>query len=231
MQKVFGVNNMFKFKRMIGDFLRFVYYRIKFLRRLSIPFSSTIGINSEFEGANKIYHHSFFKGSIGYGSYIGHDCEICAQIGRFTSIAPYVRTNHGVHPYKEPYVSTCPMFYSTQKQCGSTYAERNMFNEFLQVPQIGNDCWIGENVFICGDVKIGDGAVVLAGAVVTENVPDYAIVGGVPAKIIEYRYDEETRNFFAEIKWWNNDLVWFKKNWRLMSDIQALKDFYKQNIS
>ena len=65
----------------------------------------------------------------------------------------------------------------------------------------------------------------------TENVPDYAIVGGVPAKIIEYRYDEETRNFFAEIKWWNNDLVWFKKNWRLMSDIQALKDFYKQNIS
>ena len=220
---------MFKFKRKIGDLFRFFYYRIKFYKKLSISFSSTIGINSEFEGANKICHHSFFRGSIGYGSYIGHDCEIWAQIGRFTSIAPYVRTNHGIHPYKEPYVSTSPMFYSTQKQSGSTYADKNIFNEFLQVPQIGNDCWIGENVFIGGNVKIGDGAVVLAGSVVVKNVPDYAIVGGVPAKIIEYRYDEETINFLKTIKWWNNEPMWFKKNWMLMSDIKSLKVFYKSN--
>lgn len=217
---------MFKFKRKIGDLFRFFYYRIKFYRQLSISLSSTIGFNSEFEGANKICHHSFFSGSIGYGSYIGHHCEIAAKIGRFTSVAPYVRTNHGIHPFKEPYVSTCPMFYSTKKQCGSTYADKNTFNEFLQVPQIGNDCWIGENVFICGNVKIGDGVVVLAGAVVTNNIPDYAVVGGVPAKIIEYRYDEETINFLKEIKWWDNELAWFKKNWRLMSDIKSLKVYY-----
>lgn len=61
--------------------------------------------------------------------------------------------------------------------------------------KIGSDCWIGTGVFLVGGIVIGNGAVVLAGAVVTKDVPPYAIVGGVPARILRYRYDEETINF------------------------------------
>ena len=91
---------------------------------------------------------------------------------------------------------------------------------------IGYDCWIGEGAFLKGGVKIGNGAVVLAHAVVTKDVPDYAIVGGVPAKIIKYRYDNETIKFLQKIKWWNNERERFKSHWRLLIDIDKLKKYY-----
>lgn len=84
---------------------------------------------------------------MGYGSYLGSNCEMRANIGRFTSIAPYVRSHRGVHPLTSPYVTTCPMFYSTKKQNGKTFANRMLFNEFRKPPTIGNDVWVGENVF------------------------------------------------------------------------------------
>ena len=62
-------------------------------------------------------------------------------------------------------------------------------------------------------VSIGNGAVVLARAVVTKDVPPYAIVGGVPAKVLKYRYDDETIQFLIDTKWWNNEIRWFMRNW------------------
>lgn len=165
---------------------------------------------------------------MGYGSYIGPNCEITAEIGRFSSIAPFVRTNNGIHPYTKPYATTCPMFYSTHKQNGHCFADQMLFKEFKSIPKIGNDCWIGENVFICGGVKIGDGAVALAGAVIAEDVPPYAIVGGVPAKLIKYRYDEETISFLLDFQWWNKDFKWFQVNWNLLNDIEKLKQFHNK---
>ena len=158
-------------------------------------------MQSNFEGANKIYPHTSFEGRMGYGSYIGPYCEIKANIGRFTSISPYVRTNRGIHPISAPYATTCPMFFSIRKQNGKTFADTMVFKEVKEFPQIGNDVWIGENVFFQGGISIGDGAVVLAGAVVTKDVPPYAIAGGVPAKVLKYRYDENTVKFLQEFKW------------------------------
>lgn len=162
---------------------------------------------------------------MGYGSYIGPYCEITANIGRFTSIAPYVKTNSGIHPYTYPYVTTCPMFFSTRKQNGYTFADKMMYNEFAEKPEIGNDCWIGENVFIAGGIKISDGAVALAGSVITKDVPPYAIVGGVPAKVLKYRYDEKTIEFLLEYKWWNKGADWLKDNWLLLCNIDELKKY------
>jgi acetyltransferase-like isoleucine patch superfamily enzyme len=68
---------------------------------------------------------------------------------------------------------------------------------------IGNDVWIGMNAIILAGVKIGNGAVVGAGAVVTHSVPAYAIVAGVPAKILRYRYTEDQRAELLKIAWWN----------------------------
>ena len=77
-----------------------------------------------------------------------------------------------------------------------------------------------------GGVIVNDGAVVLTNAVVTKDVPPYAIVGGVPAKVIGYRYDEDTIRFLLETQWWSNTSEWFEKNWMLMNDVEALKKYF-----
>jgi acetyltransferase-like isoleucine patch superfamily enzyme len=68
---------------------------------------------------------------------------------------------------------------------------------------VGNDVWTTENCLIMSGVKIGDGAIVAAGAVVTKDVPPYAIVGGNPAKLIRYRFSDEQIAALLEIRWWD----------------------------
>ena len=72
--------------------------------------------------------------------------------------------------------------------------------------------WIGEDVKIKGGVTIGDGAIVAMGAVVAKDVPPYAIVGGVPAKIIKYRFSQDVIEELLSIKWWTKDDAWLKEN-------------------
>lgn len=193
-------------------------------------------MGSSFEGQNKIHRYTTFGGSLGLGSFVGPHCELSAVVARFTSIAPHVRSNSGIHPIKRPYVATSPAFYSpTSEALPYTYATINMFDEYAKVKGtnipiiIGNDVWINENVFIQGGITISDGAVVLAGSVVTKDIPPYAIVGGVPARILKYRYDEETINRLMEIKWWNNDPKWFRDHWNLLNDIDELFKYYNDN--
>lgn len=70
---------------------------------------------------------------------------------------------------------------------------------------IGNDVWLGRNVIVCNGANIEDGAIAAAGAVITNDVPAYAIVGGVPAKVIKYRYNEEQIAALRNIAWWDWD--------------------------
>lgn len=216
----------------------YIKCRIKWYRKCRFGISVNIHSNSIFEGMSQIHPNTSFKGILGYGSYIGGHCDLSADIGRFTSIAPYVRCNAGKHPYTFPFVSTSPSFFSLNLSCaqnGGTFAREQLFNELSYYDnkreiavKIGSDCWIGEGAFLVGGVKIGDGAVVLAHAVVTKDVPDYAIVGGVPAKVIKYRYDDATINFLKSIEWWNNTPEWFEHNWKLLTNIDDLKEFYKK---
>lgn len=184
------------------------------------------GLNSTFEGANRLFPGAHFKGHMGYGSYLGKNCSIEGSIGRFTSIASFVDWNPGSHPYTYPYASTSPMFYSLQISLGKTFAKKQCYEECRGGVIIGNDCWVGQHVFLVGGITINDGAIVLAGAIVTKDVPPYAIVGGVPAKIVGYRYDEATIKWLMEVKWWNNSIDWFDKNWALLNDINKLKEYY-----
>ncbi len=210
------------------------YWRYKFcLRRKGVKVKLTANVSKrcEFEGLCKIYDHVEFEGHIGYGSYIAAGSVLSAHIGRFTSIGPNVRSAYGRHPFTLPYVSTSPMFFSLRKQTGGTFATSQCFDELHSannVPggplvHIGNDCWVGLGVTLVDGITIGDGAMILAGAVVTKDIPPYAIAGGIPARIIGYRYDEETIALLLKTQWWNQDEAWFKENWQLLNDMEAFK--------
>ena len=221
----------------IKKIIKNIILKYKWHRKLKFDYSAEIGSGSSFEGMNKIHQKTAFSGHLGYGSYIGPHCSLTGRIGRFTSIAPYVRCNHGKHPTTYPHVSTAPCFFSlnpSHAQNGSTFANEQLFEEFSFADSekkygviIGNDCWIGEGAFLVGGITIADGAVIMAHAVVTKDVPPYAIVGGVPAKIIGYRYSEEDIKFIQKTEWWNNTPEWFIRNWQLLTDINKFKIYYE----
>lgn len=221
--------------RTIKDFILFYvsYIKNKINYRGNLRFNSSvrIGQDSTFEGANTIGDNTYFSGSMGYGTYLCQNCSITGNIGRFCSVAQDVKNSLGAHPITSPYVSTSPMFFSLRKQTGKTFAKKQLFDELKDPIEIGHDCWIGQGVFIVGGVKIGTGAVVLAGAVVTKDVPPYSIVGGVPAKVVKYRYDEETINFLLKSEWWNKPIEWLEANYELFSNIDEFKRVINETVS
>lgn len=109
-------------------------------------------------------------------------------IGKFCSIGPNFCCGLGIHPTNG--ISTSPIFY------------KGLVDEHKKT-NIGNDVFIGANVTVLDGVTIGDGAVIGAGAVVAYDIPPYAIAIGVPAKVVKYRFDQETINRLLEKKWWD----------------------------
>lgn len=161
---------------------------------------------------------SFNNSSLGDYSYISSNSYVnFAVIGKFTCIGPDVKIGLGTHP-TSVFVSVHPAFYSGKGRLGKTYADNEYFEEF-QHTYIGNDVWIGSNVVIKGGVRIEDGAIIASGAVVTKDVKAYSIVGGVPAKSIKMRFEEEQISILLQRKWWDEDDIWFSKNFKEMHDI------------
>lgn len=185
--------------------------------------SLTIGYMSFLEKCkvgryNKIYDYSTLTNvDLGDFSYVSSWCTLNnTKIGKFCSISQYVMSGLGIHPSKT-FVSTHPVFYSTQKRCAVSFVKEEKFNEYNPV-EIGNDVLIGVRSIILDGIKIGDGAIIAAGAVVVSDVPPYAVVGGVPAKIIRYRYDDKTISRLMSLKWWDKDIDWIKNRLDLFCD-------------
>lgn len=196
------------------------YYRLKYRRsHLKLDRGALIlDWGSLFEGHNRIGENSSFHGKMGYCSYIGRNSHLNAVVGKYCCISDCVRSVSGTHP-SHTYVSIHPAFYSTLKQCGCTYVEEDCFDEVLRDPvdgcaaiYIGNDVWIGCDVTLIGGIKIGDGAIIAAGAVVTHDVEPYTIVGGVPAKPIRKRFTQEQIEYLQQLRWWDKETLWLKKN-------------------
>lgn len=138
---------------------------------------------------------------IGRCSYLAYNVwAIKAKIGSFCSIGDGAYIGGAEHPME--WVSTSPAFENVR----NSFPKKRFAN--IEMPlhkltTIGNDVWIGHNAVIKQGVTIGDGAVIGSNAVVTKNVPPYAVVGGVPAKIIKYRFSEEQIRFLLQAEWWN----------------------------
>ncbi|QXO17243.1 CatB-related O-acetyltransferase [Vibrio ostreae] len=145
---------------------------------------------------NQIYHSQ-----LGRYSYTGMNTVIMhASIGQFCSISWNVTIGGANHDYERmtqhsflynDYDNIRPKNYSVAYQ------------RFEQPVDIGNDVWIAAGAVITRGVKIGHGAVVGSNAVVTKDVPAYAIVVGNPAKVLKYRFSQPVINKLLEIQWWD----------------------------
>ena len=167
--------------------------------------SSHVDRKAKIYGFTKVYHSK-----VGAYTYIGRNSSIvCAKIGNFCSIAGEVIIGMGNHTLS--HLSTSPIFTERVNGTGHEWTKNNNLNPYSPV-EIGNDVWIGERAIIMGGVKVGDGVVIGAGAIVTRDIPPYAIVVGVPAKIKRYRFNEDIISYLEKLQWWNMSEKQLKNN-------------------
>lgn len=126
------------------------------------------------------------------------------EIGKYCSLAHQVCIAPGEHYLDR--LSTYPVKTRTLGQGWD-----NVFPDKKRT-RIGNDVWIGSHATILSGVQVGNGAVIAAGAVVTKDVPAYAVVGGVPAKVLKYRFDARTIRLLERLNWWDQSEEWLHQH-------------------
>jgi len=146
------------------------------------------------------------------GKYFGmnESCFVArASVGSFGAIGARTAINPFNHPIS--WLSTNEFQYHPK-----SFDWVDEYNDFVRIERtpdmfkhvtVGNDVWTGHNVNVMAGVNVGDGAVIAAGSVVTRDVPPYAIVGGVPATVIRYRFPEKTIERLLRVKWWELELA------------------------
>jgi len=174
-----------------------IYYSKRYVNGCEVSGKVSGLQNVKFGGKNKIPNGCNFSGNItiDYRSTMGLNNLIHGNIfiGKYCQIGADVMINSTNHPVT--YLST--------------YINNELFNGDLyklkenKTIRIGHDVWIGHGAIVLGEVKIGNGAIIAAGAVVTKDVPNYSIVAGIPAKVIAKRFSENICNEIEELQWWD----------------------------
>lgn len=184
-------------------------------------------------------HVSFNVGysvvSIGSYSYLnspipGHSLDIV--IGRYTSIANGLTILPPNHPIERFTTSSATydinfVIFKNPLESKNSNFKTKPNRQVKGNIKIGNDVWIGANVTLARGITIGDGAIIAAGSIVTKDVSPYAIVGGIPAKLLRYRFEADIIEELKKIKWWKYNYVDFE----IEADIPIEKfvDFLSSN--
>ena len=147
----------------------------------------------------KVYHDVEIGMYTMGGCFVPYQVDRFTKIGRYCSLAQQIRIANRNHPLD--FKSTHAFFYNPA-------LKRTQKDIIPYTPlEIGNDVWIGHNAFINPIVKtIGEGAVIGAGAVVSSNVPPYAIVVGNPARVVRYRFPKNVIDSLLDSKWWEKSI-------------------------
>ena len=155
------------------------YYISKLILKMQIAAIK----DSEIHPTSKVAAQSaLYNVTMGRYSDIGYNCFIVdTQIGSFCSLGANIRIGGAGHPLN--WVSTSQVFVDRKDTLPRKFSPKQF--ESFRMTQIGNDVWIGGNVTILPGVEIGNNVIIAAGAVVTKNIPDNCIVGGVPARVIK----------------------------------------------
>ena len=147
----------------------------------------------------------FWDSELGDYSYIERHSEVIyARIGRFCAVASDVRINALNHPIER--ISQHKFTYRPNEYfLGAKIDKAFRDSRAARVVEIGHDVWIGHGAIILPGVKIGHGAVVAAGAVVTKDVEPHAVVAGVPAKFLKWRFEPKISARIIALAWWDWD--------------------------
>lgn len=177
-----------------------VYIRNSTVARGSLIADRSVLLDAEIGPFVHIDRNSYVQNSVfGFGSYVGKDSVIkFTTVGNYCNLSWQLSIGGSNHNYKAACMYTASWW-------------KRIFNigeglEPIQMDdytQIGSDVWIGSQANILRGVKIGHGAVVGAQSLVLEDVPPYSVVVGSPARIVKYRFDEETINRLLKIEWWS----------------------------
>lgn len=188
-------------------------------------------MGSIFGGMNAVGSNTTFGGYLGLGSYIGDDSVVFGTIGKFCSIGHQVIILTGTHPIE--FISSSPVFYSIKRQNGHTFVTENQFCEEYKIDgkkgvTVGNDVWIGFGATLKGGIKVGDGAIIGAKAMVTKDVEPYAIIAGNPAKVIRYRFSPSEISFLTSLKWWDIPVHELKHHASKFLNKDVFMDYFKE---
>jgi phosphonate metabolism protein (transferase hexapeptide repeat family) len=185
---------------------------------------------STFGAYTYIGHYTkILESSFGDYSYIMEHGDVAhTTIGKFCSIASMVRINPGNHPVwrvTSHHLTYRKRMYELSKNDDLEFFEWRKSNKVI----IGHDVWIGHKATIMPGRKIGNGAIIGCGAVVTKDIPPYAVAVGVPAQIIKMRFEESIINELEESEWWNWSYDKIKKNFSMLLDINRFIKFLKND--
>lgn len=204
---------------------KILYWYSKIILKLQLPSIR----DCEIHKTSKVgYRSNVIRLKMDKNSYIGNNNSLMdVNIGKYCSIASYCSIGGGNHPSE--WISTSPFFYSYLNTENVKNNNTNSFSSGKTV-EIGNDVWIGENCFIKDGVNIGNGVILGAHSVVTKDIPDYAIAVGNPAKVIKYRFDDQTISKLLKIQWWDLDEDSLEKYKYLFNDPQKFFQVYERKV-
>lgn len=193
-------------KYILGKIMQFI--QIPQIHNCNIDKSSKIRFSSLVVGCN-----------IEKNTYIAENSTVLyCNIGKFTSIASDCFIGGASHPTN--WVSTSPVFQKGSSVLKQKYG--NLSYEVYKRTIIGNDVWIGTHSLIKAGVKIGNGAVIGMGSVVTKDIGEYEIWGGNPARFIKYRFDKNIINELNKISWWDMSDIKIEKYAHLFDKPEVL---------